>query len=103
MVATELARLGKAGDPVAAGIADKLTPAVRQAIASANWVPLQPGIANDIVRGDGAYYRNQIEKLLQLGALRKDAEGNFNPAAVMRTHEFIAALRRLMGIPAGSS
>lgn len=106
MVATELARLGKAGDPVAAGIAAgiaaTMTPAVRQAIAADDWTPLQPEIAADIASGDGAYYRNQIEKLLQLGVLRKDAEGNFNPAGGMRTHEFIGALRRLMRIPAAA-
>lgn len=102
MVATELARLGKAGDPVAAGVASKMKPAVRDAIASGNWAPLQRELANDIVDGDGAYYRNQIEKLLQLGAMHKDAQGNVNPAAAMGTHEFIGALCRLMGIPAAA-
>ncbi|WP_223164729.1 S-layer homology domain-containing protein [Massilia mucilaginosa] len=102
MVATELARLGDAGDPVAAAIAGKLKPAVRAAIASGTWAALQPELASDIAGGDAAYYRNQIEKLLQLGALRKDAQGNFKPAAAMQTHEFIGALCRLMGIPAAA-
>ncbi|ATQ76872.1 hypothetical protein CR152_21855 [Massilia violaceinigra] len=102
IVATELARLGKAGDPVAAGMAALLKGEVREAIGTGDWSPLQPELANDIASGDSAYYRNQFEKLLQLGALRKDARGNVNPVADMQTHEFIGALCRLMGIPAAS-
>ena len=98
MVATELARLGKAGDPLAASIAGNMTAAVREAIAADDWAALQPEIAADIASGDGAYYRNQFEKLLQLGVLRKDGDGNVNPAGGMGTHEFIGALCRLMGI-----
>ncbi|TWI49798.1 lysophospholipase L1-like esterase [Pseudoduganella flava] len=79
LVATELARLAAQGDKVAAGIIAQLKPAVRNALAANDWSPLQPEIAADIVRGDGAYYRNQIEKLLQLGVLRKDVDGNFRP------------------------
>jgi lysophospholipase L1-like esterase len=102
MVVTELARLGKAGDPVAARLAGLLRADVQTAVASGDWSAVYPEIANDIQHGDGAYYRNQIEKLLQLGVLHKDAQGNFNPQATMRTHEFIAALSRLMHLPAGA-
>jgi lysophospholipase L1-like esterase len=102
IVVTELARLGAQGDPVAARIAGLLRRDVQAAIAADDWTRIYPEIANDIQDGDGAYYRNQIEKLLQLGALRKDERGNFNPQAPMHTHEFIAALARLMQLPAGT-
>lgn len=102
IVATELARLGGQGDPVAAGIAALLKPEVRAAIAASDWRPLQPEIAADIQDGEGAYYRNQIEKLLQLGVLHKDGQGNFNPAAAMQTREFITALGQLMRLPASA-
>jgi lysophospholipase L1-like esterase len=98
IVTTELSRLGAEGDPVAAGIAAELRTDVQAAIAAHDWSRIYPEIADDIVDGDGAYYRNQIEKLLQLGALRKDAKGNFNPQAVMQTREFISALCALMQI-----
>jgi hypothetical protein len=98
IVATELAGLGQQGDPVAAGIASQLRSDVQAAIAANDWTAIYPEIANDIIKGDGAYYRNQIEKLLQLGALRKDAHGNFNPQATMQTREFVAALARVMQV-----
>ena len=98
IVAGELARRGKQGDPVAAGIAAAFKGDVQRAIASGDWSAVQPEIANDILSGEGAYYRNQIEMLLQLGVLRKDGQGNFNPASAMQTGEFIAALRTLMQV-----
>jgi lysophospholipase L1-like esterase len=102
IVVTELARLGAQGDPVAARLAGLLRRDVQAAIAADDWTRIYPEIANDIQDGDGAYYRNQIEKLLQLGALRKDGQGNFNPHGPMRTHEFVAALALLMQLPAGT-
>jgi lysophospholipase L1-like esterase len=99
MVVTEFARLAADGDQVAAGIVAQLKGEVRQAIAGKDWSAIYPEIAADVVAGDGAYYRNQIEKLLQLGALRKDDQGNFHPEAVMRTKEYTAALATLMRLP----
>lgn len=102
IVATELARLGGQGDRVAAVIAAQLRPEVRGAIAGNDWLAIHPEIARDIVAGEDAYYRDQIEKLLQLGALRKDAQGDFHPRQTMRTREFGAALARVMGLRAGA-
>ncbi|WBS01058.1 GDSL-type esterase/lipase family protein [Pseudoduganella sp. SL102] len=102
LVVTELARLAAAGDRVAAGIVASLDDDVRRAVAAGDWSAIYPEIAGDIVRGEGTYYRNQIEKLLQLGVLRKDAQGNFRPQAPMRTGEFIDALKKAMDLPATS-
>ena len=102
MVADEVASLAKAGNQPAAGIAAYFRPAVRAAIDSGDWSGVHPEIARDIAGGENAYYRNQIEKLLQLGALRADADGNFRPAAAMSTREFINALCMLMRTPCGA-
>ncbi|MBB3222735.1 GDSL-type esterase/lipase family protein [Pseudoduganella umbonata] len=102
LVVTELARLAAQGDQVAAGIVAQLNGDVRQAVAAGDWSAIYPEIANDIRSGEGAYYRNQIEKLLQLGALRKDAHGDFHPQAPMATAEFTGALKQVMGLPAAA-
>jgi PelA/Pel-15E family pectate lyase len=102
IVATELARLAADGDKVAAGIVAQLTVDVRKAIATQDWSAIYPEIAADASTGENAYYRNQIEKLLQLGLLRKDAQGNVHPQAVMQAKEFGAALTMLMQLPAGA-
>lgn len=87
---------------VAPDITPLLRADVRKAIASSDWSAIQPEIATDIVNGNNAYYRNQIEKLLQLGALHKDAQGLFHPQALMRTREFAAALAKVMGMAPGA-
>ncbi|WP_338764218.1 GDSL-type esterase/lipase family protein [Massilia sp. METH4] len=102
LVVTELARLAAQGDRTATRIVAQLRDDVRRAVASGDWSAIHPEIAGDIVDGKNAYYRNQIEKLLQLGALRKDAQGNFHPEAPMRTAEFSGALAQVMGLPAAS-
>jgi lysophospholipase L1-like esterase len=102
IVVTELARLGKQGDAVAARLAAALRSEVQAAIARDDWSAVYPEIAPDIRGGDNAYYRNQIEKLLQLGALRKDAAGNFNPQQDMQVREFTAALGKLMALPSAA-
>ncbi|KQV82586.1 hypothetical protein ASD15_11380 [Massilia sp. Root351] len=102
MVATELARLAAQGDPVAAGITSQLSPKVRHALAANDWSAVHPEIANDIVAGSGAYYRNQVEKLIQLGAFTKDTQGNFRPQEAMQAREFAAALALLLRLPAGA-
>jgi lysophospholipase L1-like esterase len=102
IVVTELARLAGQGDQVAARLAGGLRPEVKAAIATNDWSAIYPEIANDIRAGDGAYYRNQIEKLIQLGVLHKDGQGNFNPQLPMGTQEFAAALARLLQLPAGA-
>jgi lysophospholipase L1-like esterase len=102
IIVTELARLAKQGDTVAAQLAAALRGEVQAAIARDDWSAVYPEIAPDIRSGHNAYYRNQIEKLLQLGALRKDAAGNFNPQQDMQVQEFTSALSKLMALPPAS-
>ena len=102
IVATELARLAQQGDKVAGLLATQLRSEVRAAIAAGDWSAIHPEIAGDIVAGDNAYYRDQMEKLLQLGALRKDAQGNVRPQETMDTRQFAEALRQVMKLPAAA-
>ena len=55
-------------------------------------------MANDTTVGAGSYYRNQIEKLLQVGIMSKDDQGNFNPNINMTVSEFISDLSKVMNL-----
>lgn len=46
--------------------------------------------------------RQTTGRLLQLGVLRKDRRGNFNPQLPMQTAEFAAALGQLLQLPSGA-
>ncbi len=50
------------------------------------------------VKGENAYYRNQIEKMLQLGVMTKDEDGNFRPKDAISAYEYAAALEKLYGV-----
>jgi lysophospholipase L1-like esterase len=102
IIATELARLAGQGDRVADRVAGALRPDVQAAIAARDWSAIYPETAGDIIGGDGAYYRNQIEKLLQLGVLRTDGQARFNPQTTMQTREFATALGKLLRLPSGA-
>jgi len=99
LVVAELARLAGQGDALAGSVAAWLRADVKAALASGDWSAVYPEIARDIVDGDGAYYRNQIEKLLQLGVLDVDAQHRFRPEQPMDGAEFAAALARLLRLP----
>ncbi|MFG6432641.1 GDSL-type esterase/lipase family protein [Roseateles sp. LYH14W] len=99
LVVTELARLAGQGDALAGSVTAWLRPDVKAALAAGDWSAVYPEIARDIVDGEGAYYRNQIEKLLQLGVLSVDAQRLFNPGQPMDSGEFATALARLLKLP----
>lgn len=99
LVVTELSRLAGQGDALAGSVVPWLRADVKAALASGDWSAVYPEIARDIVDGDGAYYRNQIEKLLQLGVLGVDAQRRFHPAQPMDGAEFATALARLLRLP----
>ncbi|WP_162551288.1 GDSL-type esterase/lipase family protein [Paenibacillus tepidiphilus] len=101
MIVSSFAALAVKGDPVAAEISGFLKPAVREATISNNWSGVYPEIAVDTIAGPDAYYRNQIEKLLQLGVLEYDAAGRFHPGNPISGAEFAAALAGVMGLGTG--
>ncbi len=65
-------------------------------VRAGNWDKVYPEIAKDIT-GDNAYYRNQIEKMLQLGIMTKDSDGNFNPKADISAKDYADCINKLYG------
>ncbi len=98
IIVSSFLKQGAGGDPVAAAIADFLKPEVRHAANTGDWSVVFPEMAKDTTLGDGAYYRNQIEKLLQLGVMSKDAEGYFHPDAPITVKEYVAAISSMMKV-----
>lgn len=71
------------------------------ACESGDWSAVFPEWTDDVTfayNGDGtpendpAYYRNQIEKLLQLGVMQKTNGNNFEPLKGITTNDFISSL-----------
>lgn len=98
IIVTEFVKKELAGDPTAASIVSYLKGNVKHAALTGDWSKIFPEMANDTITGDGANYRNQIEKLLQLGLMNKDHHGNFHPDAAMTVDEFIRSLSELMDV-----
>lgn len=76
---------------------------VKEAVASGCWDSVLPELAADIRTGRNAYYRNQIEKLLLLGVMEKEADGCFYPKKEMTAEEFGKCLGKVWNSPAESS
>lgn len=95
MIVTEFARKAE-GDAACRQIASYLRAAVKKAVQTGDWSEIFPEMANDTTMGAGAYYRNQIEKLLQLGVFEKDEKGNFNPEKYITTEEYTVAVCKIL-------
>lgn len=65
-------------------------------VQAGNWDKVYPEVAKDIT-GDNAYYRNQIEKMLQLGIMTKDSDGNFNPKSDISAKDYADCINKLYG------
>jgi lysophospholipase L1-like esterase len=98
IIVSELVKQGKAGDSTAAAIASYFKSEVTYAALTGNWSNIFPEMANDTTTGEGAYYRNQIEKLIQLGVMSKDTLGNFNTDKEMAVGEFIQCMVKLTNL-----
>ena len=96
-IVTDLAKLEKDYSYLKP-LTDAYTSDVKDAIATGNWDKVYPEVAKDCLTGDNAYYRNQIEKMLQLGVMSKDRDGNFNPQNIMTVKEYISALTKIYKI-----
>ena len=96
-IVTDLAKLEKDYSYLKP-LTDAYTSDVKDAIATGNWDKVYPEVAKDCLTGDNAYYRNQIEKMLQLGVMSKDSDGNFNPENIMTVKEYISALTKIYKI-----
>ncbi|WP_454191212.1 GDSL-type esterase/lipase family protein [Paenibacillus sp. Marseille-Q7038] len=98
MIVTELLNREQEGDATATVLVSYLQGDVRRAAITGDWTKIFPEITNDTTTGEGAYYRNQIEKLIQLGVMSKDRHGNFNPELTITVDEFVESLSKLLGL-----
>ncbi len=92
MVARDIARLSVKYTEL-----EPMKDAMLDGAAEGNAEKVYPEICNDI-KGENAYYKNQIEKLIQLGVMTKDDEGNFRPKEIISAYEYAAAIEKLYGI-----
>ncbi len=74
-----------------------MTEAMTADVRSGDWDKVYPEVCADVT-GKDAYYRNQIEKMVQLGIMVKDENGNFRPKDKMSVYEYAAAIEKLYGI-----
>lgn len=98
MIIEELYNHKNMGDKIAGKIISYINPKVKQALESKIWHNVYPEVCLDIIIGKGAYYRNQIEKIVQLGVMQKDDKGNFNPFIPITVKEYINAVASIYKI-----
>ncbi len=83
---------------------------VQNAAKSGDWSDVFPEMASDVSAVDvvpGAekqaqnnyYYRPNIEKALQIGALHKDKDNNFKPTQTITVGEFARGMETVFGLP----
>lgn len=65
-------------------------------VESGNWERVYPEVCVDVV-GENSYYRNQIEKMVQIGAMKKDEDGKFNPKNSISIEEYLEGLKTIYG------
>jgi len=65
---------------------------VLEAVESGEERNLFPEISTDVLTGENAYYRNQIEKMIKLGVFSQDKEGKFWPKREITEGEFCRGL-----------
>ena len=94
LVLEELHERKKEKNPVCQSLYSYLKPSVKDALNNNCWDSIFPEVCQDIQKGVSSYYRNQIEKIVQLDLLQKDADGCFNPKHPISTHEFAHALKK---------
>lgn len=86
---------------------------VTEAAASGNWSAVFPEMASDVsavgvVPGAAKqseanyYYRNNIEKVLQLGALHKDSKNLFKPGQTVTVGDFARGMETVFGLEKNS-
>lgn len=96
IITEQIVKIYNSGDNRLENITAYLKNDVKDAIKNSDWSKVYPEVCNDTISGIGAYYRNQIEKMIQLGAMEKDENGNFNPLDDIYVDEFITSLSKVM-------
>ncbi len=99
MAAEEVFRTRQEGNDTAVGLWKCFTQEAARAARTGDFSEIFPEVCKDTITGRGAYYRNQIEKMVQIGVLHKNEEGNFQPFAPCSFGEFREGIRRLWNLP----
>lgn len=99
LLTEEIARMSKEGNKVAEMLWELLAQKVKKAAETMNYEEVFPEICRDTITGSGAYYRNQIEKMVQVGVFLKDEKGCFYPERDYTIEEFRAALAKIWRLP----
>jgi lysophospholipase L1-like esterase len=96
IVVTDLSKIDK--ENAANSISNYIKDDVKAAIKNEDWSHVFPEIASDTEKGPNSYYRNQIEKMLQLGVMQKDQNGKFNPKDSVTVGEFAKYICKVWGV-----
>ncbi len=86
---------------------------VQNAAKTKDWSDVFPEMASDVSTigikagatqqsSDNFYYRPNIEKALQIGALHKDKDNNFKPTAEITVGEFARGIEKVFGLSENS-
>lgn len=89
---------GSASETIAE-LYELLFPQVKEALQKQDFSDVFPEVCADTKTGSGAYYRNQIEKMVQLGIFQKNTRGCFRPDDPCTVGEFSEGIRRLWRLP----
>lgn len=99
LIANNIYAQSASGSANIKALAGYLADDVKAAAQSNDWSAVFPEWAKDVTNAkvngyseDNSYYRNAIEKMLQLGVMFKNAAGEFEPKSNIKTNDFIAAL-----------
>lgn len=72
-----------------------LADGVKEAVRTSDWSKIYPECVEDILHGENAKYRNQIEKLLQMHIMSVEQDGKFQPKKLMSIKAFIDGLCKI--------
>lgn len=98
MAVLELAGAARRGNKTAEALCGLLRREVLQAERRGDFSAVFPEVCRDTMTGRGAYYRNQIEKMVEMGIFHKDGEGNFRPFEPCGRREFREGIRDIWGL-----
>ncbi len=98
---------------IMSALASYMTSDVQSAASSGDWSAVFPEMAADVSAvgiipnahkqtADNFYYRNNIEKVLQLGLMSKDENNMFRPTEAITVGEFARAMEKAFALPENS-
>ncbi len=82
-------------------IKEALKNEVKNAIETRNWFSVLPELSLDVLTGENAYYREQIECLLKHHVMEHTHDAYFSPKEEMKINDFLKSIKNLWGLPEG--